>query len=335
MIRAASTHPRPHLAWGPALASVLSILPPSAARAQTISIVSVQVGEPDLGTVASAGSGDTVFRIAPATGAVSKQSGAGARVSGGSTRGRVVITCTGDDACASASETVTITHFGTPTGRARALDNFTIAAGADPPTLGSPSGTDPITFTVSGIPRDATRDFYVGADFGIAPSGSSGAATSGFLVSVPAGSMNGVAHANVLHPLGLEKTSDLSFGSVVRPSSGSGTVTLDPNDASLDVTGTGAAPLTSPAPALAEYTVSGEGGQTFSIDINLGSEVEMTGPGTLAVTLATDADPAPVLDGSAGDEGFYQFRVGGTFPFSHDSPVGAYSGTFLVTVNYN
>jgi hypothetical protein len=332
MIHAASSI---RLARALSFAGVLAFLPSMPAPAQTISIVSVEGGEPDLGTVASAASGDTVFRIAPGTGMVTKQSGAGARVSGGTTRGRVVVTCTGDDACPSASETVTITHFGTPTGRARALGNFTIAAGADPPTLGAPSGTDPITFTVSGIPRDATRDFYVGADFGIAPSGSSGPATSGFLVSVTAGAMDGTAHADVLRPLSLDKTSDLSFGSIIRPTSGSGSVTLDAADASLEVTGAGAAALSSPAPALAEYTVTGEGGQAFSIDMDIESAVEMTGPGALSVTLNTNADPAPALDGSPGQEGSYDFRVGGTFPVNHDTPVGSYSGTFFVTVVYN
>jgi hypothetical protein len=335
MIYAASPGPRLTPSCTALLAGALAFPWTAPAPAQTISIVSVEVGEPDLGTVASAASGDTVFRIAPGTGVVTKQSGAGARVSGGTTRGRVVITCTGDDACPSASETVTITHFGTPTGRAQALDNFTIAPGSDPPTLGSPSGTDPITFTVSGIPRDATRDFYVGADFGIAPSGASGAATSGFLVSVPAGSMDGSAHADVLRPLSLAKTSDLSFGSVIRPNSGSGSVALDATDASLDVTGIGAMALNSPAPTLATYTVTGEGGQAISIDMDIESEVELTGPGTLSVTLNTNAGPAPVLDGSPGQEGSYDFRVGGTFPFSHDTPVGSYSGTFFVTVVYN
>jgi hypothetical protein len=101
------------------------------------------------------------------------------------------------------------------------------------------------------------------------------------------------------------------------------------------VTGIGAMALNSPAPTLATYTVTGEGGQAISIDMDIESEVELTGPGTLSVTLNTNAGPAPVLDGSPGQEGSYDFRVGGTFPFSHDTPVGSYSGTFFVTVVYN
>jgi len=330
MMRASASRLR---AAGPVFA--LAALVPCPAAAQVISIVSVDSGTPDLGTVASAASGDTVFRIAADTGQVTKLSGAGARTSGGTTRGHVVVTCVGSDACPSASASVTIAHLGSPTGRARALDNFTIAAGSNPPTLGAPSGTDPITFTVSGIPRDATRDFYVGADFGIADSGLSGLATSGFLVSVTAGSLAGAAQATVLRPLALGKTSDLSFGTIVAPSSGSGSVTFDAGDASLDVTGTGARALNAPAPSLAQYTVTGEGGQTFSIDMDIETPVAMTGPDTLEVTLNTNADASPALVGLPTQQGEYSFRVGGAFPIAHDTPAGAYSGTFVVTVLYN
>lgn len=304
------------------------------ASAQTISIVSVDAGEPDLGTVASAASGDTHFRITPETGQVTKLSGAGTRTSGGGTRARIAVTCTGDDACPSASQTVTITQFGSPTGRARSLANFTIAPGADPPTLGTPSGTNTISFDVSGIPRGSTRDFYLGMDFGIADNGPSGLATAGFLVSVPAGSANGTARATVLRTLSLGKISDLSFGTIVRPASGSGTVTLDASSSTLDVTGTGALALASTA-SVAHYIVTGEGGQGFSIDMNIESPFNMTGPGTLPVTLNTNADPSPILSGTAGAEGSYSFRIGGSFPVGHDTPAGHYSGSFLVTVVYD
>ena len=315
-----------------ALALTLASAP---AAAQVISIVSVDAGTPNLGTVASAASGDTVFRIAPDTGQVTKLSGSGARIGGGATRAHVVVTCTGTDACPSTTATVTIAHFGAPTGRARALDNFTIAGGANPPTLGTPSGTDPITFTVSGIPRDATRDFYVGADFGIAASGTSGPATSGFLVSVPAGALPGTAQASVLRPLSLSKTTDLFFGTIIRPSSGSGSVMLDAGSASLEVTGTGARALNTPAATLAQYSVTGEGGQSFAIDMDIETSFDMTGPANLPVTLNTDADASPMLVGLPTQEGTYSFRVGGSFPIGDDTPAGAYSGTFVVTVIYN
>jgi hypothetical protein len=313
----------------------VALLAAAPASAQVIAIVSVDAGTPNLGTVASAASGDTVFRIAADTGQVTKLSGAGARTSGGTTRGHVTVTCTGSDLCSIAEATVTITHVGLPTGRARALDNFTIAPGSNPPTLGTPSGTDPITFTISGIPRDATRDFYVGADFAVADSGTSGPATSGFLVSVPLGGLAGTAQATVLRPLSLSKSADLSFGTIIPPSSGSGSVTLDASDASLAVTGTGARAIATPAPNLAEYTVTGEGGQSFAIDMDLETTFDMTGPATLPVTLNTNADASPVLVGLPTQQGSYSFRVGGSFPIAHDTPAGAYSGTFVVTVVYN
>jgi hypothetical protein len=315
------------------LAAALAAASATPASAQTISIQSVDAGVPNLGTIASAASGDTVFRIAPGDGSVTKLGGAGARTSSGTTRGHVVVTCTGSDACGSA--VVTITQFGSPTGRALALTNFTIAPGANPPTLGAPTGTDTITFTVSDIPLNETRDFYVGADFRVSDSGTSGLATAGFLVSVSAGSMNGTAQANVLRTINLSKSFDLSFGAIVRPTSGSGSVTLNATNAALDVTGTGAMALGAPAATLAEYAVTGEGGQAFSIDMDIETPFNMTGPGTLPVTLNTNADASPVLSGSAGAEGSYAFRVGGSFPINHDTPAGVYSGSFVVTVLYN
>ncbi|MBO9660946.1 MAG: N-acetylmuramic acid 6-phosphate etherase, partial [Chitinophagaceae bacterium] len=90
---------------------------------------------------------------------------------------------------------------------------------------------------------------------GIAASGTSGLATSGFLVSVPSGSMNGAARANVLRPLSLGKSADLSFGTIAPPTTGTGTVTFSAADASLGVTGTGAKVLASPA-ASQRYAVN-------------------------------------------------------------------------------
>lgn len=315
-----------------AVALVLTATP---IRAQTISIVSVDAAAPDIGTVASATSGDTIFSIAADSGAVTRLSGAGARTSSGTTRGHVTVTCTGSNACASASDTVTITSFGSPSGRALALTNFTVAAGVNPPTLGTPTGTSTVSFTVSGIPRDEVRDFYIGADFGIAATGNSGPATSGFVVSLPAGSSNGSAHANVLRPLSLSKVSDLSFGGIAAPSSGSATVTFSAVDAALEVTGTGARALSGTSATLAQYTVTGEGGQSFSIDMDAETPVVLAGPGSLSVTLNSNADASPVLSGSVGTEGSYSFRVGGSFSLSHDTPAGAYSGDFVVMVLYN
>jgi len=315
--------------------TVALVLTAAPIRAQTISIVSVDAAVPDIGTVASATNGDTIFRIAADSGAVTRLSGVGARTSSGTTRGHVTVTCTGSDTCASASDTVTITGFGSPSGRALALTNFTIAAGVNPPTLGTPTGTGTVSFTVSGIPRDEVRDFYIGADLGIAATGNSGAATSGFVISLPAGSMNGSAHANVLRPISLSKVSDLSFGSIAAPSSGTATVTFSAVDAALEVTGAGARALSGTSATLAQYTVTGEGGQSFSIDMNVETPVMLNGPGSLSVMLNSNADASPVLSGSAGAEGSYSFRVGGSFSLSHDAPAGAYSGNFVVTVLYN
>ena len=75
MIHAALSLPH---RWAACAAVLLAALASSPASAQLITIVSVDAGTPNLGTVASAASGDTVFRVAPDTGQVTRLSGAGA-----------------------------------------------------------------------------------------------------------------------------------------------------------------------------------------------------------------------------------------------------------------
>src|SRR6185436_2552689 len=85
-----------------AIAFVVALLPPLGARAATYTL---NIDTPMvLGLVATAPSGDTVFRINPASGGVTVQSGAGRRVSTSSARALVTVSCKpdngGDNACA-------------------------------------------------------------------------------------------------------------------------------------------------------------------------------------------------------------------------------------------
>jgi hypothetical protein len=317
------------------LAGTLLLAGTGATAQPVFAIDTVESNRPDLGNVVSGTGADTVFTIAASDGAVTRSSGNGIRIGNGGTRALVTISCSGDDGCLSASETVTIGVAGSPSGRARALTNFTVAAGPNPPSMGTASGTNIVTFTVSGIARDTTRNIYVGADFGIASSGTTGVATSSFEVSVPGSTQSGTARATILRPIALEKLSDLSFGAIVPPRIGTGIVTLDPTAEVPDVSvsGDGTAALSSPAASFAEYEISGEGGQMVSIAID---DVTLTGPGggMLSVDTTSNVGSTVLLPGSVGSPALFGFRVGGVFEVSHDTPAGAYAGTFEVTVNY-
>jgi hypothetical protein len=133
----------------------------------------------DLGSIVSAPNGDTLFRIEPSTGIVTKVSGSGVRLSTGTTRSLVTIYCD-SRTCDRDLLKVEVGAVGTPTNRAKALSNFTVADGTA--TLGPVTGTNPITFsTTTAIRSRNTLTFYIGMDFPIA--GNNGGLPTGLSTS--------------------------------------------------------------------------------------------------------------------------------------------------------
>lgn len=307
-----------------------------------VGVQSIQTPAPALGNVVSAPAGTTVFTVSPSSGNVSRSSGNGYRVSGGTTRSLVSVFCGGPGYCDSTEATITVGSIGSPTARAGQLTNFTVSPVTAVITA-APTGTNPITFKIGPIGRNQTKSFYVGADFPILGDNSgqpTGAASSGFEVGVSltplpfSGSGTGLATATVFRPIVVSSTSNMSFGIVSRPLTGNGTVNLDAVTGVRTVTGNGAEGINSPAPFRAAYTVSGEGGQVFSAA--LPSTFTMTGPGgEIVVTPTISAPGTQTLSSSLGSAGSYSFHVGGSFPMTSTTPLGSYSGTFAVIVQYN
>jgi hypothetical protein len=198
----------------------------------------------------------------------------------------------------------------------------------------SGSGTSTITFTVTGIPRGQTRNFYVGADFPIKDdtSGATGTAASSFLVSVQSSSGSGQAIATVFRSLNLAKVGNLVFGRILKPSSGTTTVTINATTGARTVAG-GNGALMSGTSSRAAYTITGEGGQVVSIAVP--SSITLTGPATVTVTTSTTAAASVTLPSAVGSGGSYSFGVGGSIAVLPSTPSGAYSGTFSVTAQYN
>lgn len=141
----------------------------------------------------------------------------------------------------------------------------------------------------------------------------------------------------IFQPILLAKNSDLSFGTVVRPISGTGTVTIDATTGNRTLNGQGALLNSGPnaTAARATYTVTGEGGQTFAITVPATFNMTRSGGSdTLQVTLTPTATSG-TLSGALGATGTSTFGVGGAIPISNTTASGAYSGTFNVIVNYN
>lgn len=315
-------------------------LPAFAAHAASVYTVQVTTNV-DLGMITAALSGDTVFRVDPSTGAVSVISGSATRSSGGSARALVTISCAASVAgdC-TAPVNVRLGSAGAPAGRARALTLINIATGTA--TLsGGPGPPGSGIFTIAAIGANSSKTFYVGADMGIAGDNSglpTGPAEADFFVyaaespASPTSGTTGRFQATVIRSIAISKISDLVFGRVATPASGSGTVTIDPNTGAQSSTN-GVATFASPAPSRAAFNVTGEGGQAFSVTVP--ATFQMTGPQTMTVTTTSSVTGAPLLSGALGSAGSFTFGVGGTAPISSTTLNGDYTGSFTVTVAYN
>lgn len=134
----------------------------------------------------------------------------------------------------------------------------------------------------------------------------------------------------IQQPISLTKNTDLAFGTLVRPSSGTNTVTLGTATCAPALSGAGNAYLvTGSTYGCATYTVTGE--DALGFDVSGDSSFDMTRSGgseTITVTLAPSEASGIIGQASA------DFKVGGQFDVDSSTVAGAYSGTFNVTVTY-
>jgi hypothetical protein len=144
--------------------------------------------------------------------------------------------------------------------------------------------------------------------------------------------------AQIFQPISITKCKDLQFGVVVRPRSGSGTVT-QPADGGMRTTSGGVSLITTTGPAApqaATFEVNGEVGQAFSIGVDASTTLTRAGGGTLNVTLASSAATATITSSTPTPGCTTIFGVGGTITNVSDATAtGVYTGSFVVTVTYN
>jgi len=142
-------------------------------------------------------------------------------------------------------------------------------------------------------------------------------------------SVNGAI--NIYTPaLVVNKTSDLSFGTVSRPTAGNGTVSLDVNSGNVTVTG-GISIISGNPATRAAFTVTGTPQtnvnitypQTFNLTRSGGSE-------TLQVALTSS-----VGSGQLNSSGTLSVNMGGQLVVAASTVAGAYTGTYTVTAVYN
>lgn len=137
----------------------------------------------------------------------------------------------------------------------------------------------------------------------------------------------------IIQGISIAKTTDLVFGTVVRPSTSTNSVVINETTGARSVSGGGDAVLVTSTSSRAAYTVTGEGAQTFSVTVP--ATFNMTsGPNTLVVTTTTTGATG-TLSGTIGASGTATVGVGGSFPLATSTATGNYTGTFTTTVAYN
>ena len=175
----------------------------------------------------------------------------------------------------------------------------------------------------------------------------------GFAATVSAQSANATANATarIVSAISIASSRNLDFGSI-SPGASGGTVTVAATAASTR--GLTGANLTATAGAVtsAIFTVTGDGGATYSITRvpAVGTPLVLTGPSTnmsalLVVSTTANAGaettPGPgtsgTLTNTTGTDGTNVIYVGGTLTVGAAQGAGVYNNTggISITVNYN
>jgi hypothetical protein len=335
-------------------------MPGSALAACPFSYVFNYVSTPGLITALTGGSGagTTTFQITPA-GATTKISGPGS-LSGSPSSTQVQVQMAMSNCSpgpCSDTPTVTVSALGSPTGLNLPLTSFT-ASSTGGGGITSTSGSAPLTIHLapSGSTYYAPYNFNIGYNLPIkdASGGASGPGSSGLSITVTpstAGcstfSTTSTVATSVGTPLAISSTAPFSFGAIVRPSSGSGTVTYTPNNAgggTMALTG-GVIALAAPAPSAGAFKIQGQ--QFKQVVVQVDTSVNLTrGANTIVLTpravWGADAGNGSFNSGMNGTgqaniaaaSGSMMLYVGGSFTLTSTTASGTYSGQINVTANY-
>jgi hypothetical protein len=143
------------------------------------------------------------------------------------------------------------------------------------------------------------------------------------------------AEVTIYRAASISANSTLQFGKIIRPTSGSGTVTISTAGA-RSAGGTNPPGLLTSTVGNADFTVTGEGGTSVTIAVD--GSFNMSGPNSssLAVTTTSTGTGSQSLGGSLGSQGSnLDVKVGGSITVTSTQQTGLYTGTFNVTAAYN
>jgi hypothetical protein len=156
------------------------------------------------------------------------------------------------------------------------------------------------------------------------------------LAQVNTSTATGAGSVTIIRPITVTADKALLFGTLIRPATGSGDATVA-NAGGLTVTGGIFSLASGGASQAAEFTIKGEAGQAFTL--NVADNFNLThGTDTLTVTTNQNiVDGTITPTGAVGDvaDAVTLVKVGGKITVASSTPSGLYSGTFAVTATYN
>ena len=314
---------------------------PAAAQNPTLSFPVVT--PVNLGRVA-VGASQTPITLT-ATGTRSVGAGGAVLIGSVASNGAISITCVSGSRCNQTFRT-RVWLSGSATNNRLTVTGYTVGNVSPVPTTTTGSGTTTLNLVFAPIGIGGTVSFNIGTTGNIRTTGNTGAATVVTRVSacaanncVPNGTNTATSRTlnislSAFRGITLASSSNLVFGRVVLPASGSGTISISPAGV---VSGTLFRQAGGPVRSQAQFTVSGEGGQSISVTVP--ATVTMTnGANNLTVTTSNNLVGSPslqVLSGAANTTGTLAVAVGGTVTVLSTTPAGDYAGTLTVTASYN
>lgn len=309
------------------------------ASAQNYTVNSVSGG--NLGTIVSATSGSSQIEISAGSGASALISGSAVRLTNSPANFIVSISCNGNPNCDTSNVIVTLTPSGSAQGRIGSISAVTASAGSAT-VMSTRSLANSTEVVIGPIGRNSSKTLQLGYTISISgneASATTGSATASLLVTASrpssggSSSMSGAVVATVIRPVTIGKVADLQFGSITRPVTGSGILSID-GTGTVSVTGTGVRRLPVLTPTAAQFAITGEGGQAISV--NVPQNFSLSGPnGSLIVNTTSTGAGNVTLPGNLGSGGQSAVIVGGSIVLDAGTAAGIFSGSLQVWVQYN
>lgn len=155
--------------------------------------------------------------------------------------------------------------------------------------------------------------------------------TSAFAQATASTSASG--SVTLIRPITITKTADLEFGRVVKPTAGTGTVSMT-NASDTTTASAGAVALAGITTSRAKFTIDGEGAQVVNITVPATFVITNT-VDNITVTTTQNLGASTTLSGALGAAGNASLNVGGSFSVPAANSTGLYTGTLNVSVAYN